>query len=293
MADNKIVPMSQFLQNPNTKSYLENLLGERTPQFVQSLTVLASSNDMLKNCERNSLLSCALKAASMNLPFDQNLGFAWAVPYAGVATFQIGWKGFVQLAMRTGQYKELGAREVREGELKGRTMIGDPIIEWLSDDDRDSKPIIGYMAGFTTVNGFQKVSYWTVKEIEKHATKYSQAYKSGRSTPWKSDFDSMALKTVLKLLLSKFGIMSTELASAVKADHAAIRINMETGEEEVTPDYIDNKLVKGLSSESQKEYLQKYGVEKVYAALEAMEAKSMNDITEAQEESFLDALATV
>lgn len=145
--------MSVYLSNENTKKYLQSILGERTGQFITSLTSLAGSSNKLQNCDRNSLLACALKATSMNLPFDPNLGFAWAVPYGNVATFQVGSKGYTQLALRTGQYRSLNARDVREGEFTGRDFVGDPIISWLSDEERADKKVIGYMAGLELTNG--------------------------------------------------------------------------------------------------------------------------------------------
>lgn len=157
--------MSVYLSNDNTKKYLQSILGEKTGQFITSLTSLAGSSKALKNCDRNSLLSCALKATSMELPFDQNLGFAWCIPYKTtaprslhshgdpiraddfVATFQVGVKGYIQLALRTGQYQSLNARDVRQGEFSGRDFVGDPIINWLPDEERANKEIIGFMAG--------------------------------------------------------------------------------------------------------------------------------------------------
>lgn len=165
--------MSTYLSNDSTKKYLSSILGERTGQFITSLTSLAGSSEMLKNCDRNSLLACALKAVSMELPFDPNLGFTWCIPYGRAATFQIGAKGYIQLALRTGQYKFIGSRDVREGEFLGRNFVGDPEIKWLPDEERINKEIIGYMAGLELVNGFRKVIFWSNQDVENHATKYS------------------------------------------------------------------------------------------------------------------------
>ena len=148
--------MSIYLSNEKTRKYLESVLGKKTGQFITSLTSLASSSKSLKNCDRNSLLACALKATSMDLPFDPNLGFAWAVPYKTTATFQIGTKGYTQLALRTGQYKALNARDVREREFCGRDFVGDPIINWLPDEERADKKIIGFMAGLQLINALCK-----------------------------------------------------------------------------------------------------------------------------------------
>ena len=297
--------MSVYLSNENTKKYLQSILGDRTGQFITSLTSLAGSSAELQNCDRNSLLSCALKATSMNLPFDPNLGFAWAVPYGNTATFQVGSKGYTQLALRTGQYRSLNARDVRQGEFAGRDFVGDPIINWLNEEERADKEIIGYMAGLELTNGFRKVIYWSVQEVEKHAERYSQGYryykrngasrsqsKSGnRQSPWASDFDKMAEKTVLKALISKYGIMSTDMQQAVQYDQSSINIDMETGEEQI--EYPDNKevyTVKYLSGEEQSELLEKYGAEKVSKALEDIKIKSLNEVTENKKDSLIEVL---
>lgn len=258
--------MSVYLSNDNTKKYLNSILGERSGQFITSLTSLAGSSEMLKNCDRNSLLACALKAVSMELPFDPNLGFTWCVPYGKTATFQIGAKGYIQLALRTGQYKFIGSRDVREGEFLGRNFVGDPEIKWLSDEERINKEIIGYMAGLELLNGFRKIIFWSNQEVENHAIRYSQSYRKYKKTGnksdaiWASQFEKMAEKTVLKALISKYGIMSTDMQKAVISDHAKLNIDLETGEENIN--YIDNpEIIEVLSGEEQKELLDRYGVD--------------------------------
>lgn len=285
--------MSVYLSNDNTKKYLQSILGEKTGQFITSLTSLAGSSKALKNCDRNSLLSCALKATSMELPFDQNLGFAWCIPYKTTATFQVGVKGYIQLALRTGQYQSLNARDVRQGEFSGRDFVGDPIINWLPDEERANKEIIGFMAGLQLVNGFKKVIYWSVPEIEKHAEKYSQSYRKYKKTGnvddtiWASQFEKMAEKTVLKSLISRYGIMSTDMQKAVKSDQSKINIDLETGEESI--EYIDNPEVtdiQNLSTEEQRKILEKYGAEKVTEVLEKLGFESLNELQKDDLEDF-------
>lgn len=237
--------MSLYLSQEKTKNYLNTILGdkEKVNQFVTSLTTLSGSNYQLKKCTNNSLLACALKATSMGLPFDQNLGFAWAVPYGNVATFQIGAKGYIQLALRTGQYRHIGSREVRKGEFLGRNFVGDPEIKWLPDDEREDLEIVGYMAGIELINGFRKSIFWTREMVEKHALRYSQSYRKYKRTGntsdaiWASDFDKMAEKTLLKLLISKYGIMSTDMQNAVISDQSKINIDLGTGAENI--EYVD------------------------------------------------------
>jgi len=243
--------VAQFLNDTNTQKYLEGMLKERTGQFVTSLVSLANTTTGLVNCEPKSLLFCGLKAAALNLPLDNNLGFAYAIPYKKKikndknvvigeiveAQFQMGWKGFVQLAQRTSLYKNINVLDIREGEL----VKWDPFTEELelnlnSDmEQRDKLPIIGYAGYFELVNGFKKVAYWQKPRVERHGRKYSKSY-SYSSSGWQTNFDSMAMKTVIKGLLSKWGPLSTEMQEAVTFDQSVIRGDLGGKQE---PEYID------------------------------------------------------
>lgn len=293
----QLVPMSKFLAQPSINGYIKNMLGNRSGAFITSLTQLATSSPQLRECDRNSLLSCALKATGMGLPFDPSLGKAYAVPYKSrdgyVAQFQLGYKGVVDLALRTGQYKHLNAMEVRQGEFKGRDDAGDPIIEWADEDEREKLPVIGYMAYFELVGGFKKRIYWTAEKVEKHAERYSQGYRyekahgasqstakaGNKSSPWVSNRDEMACKTVLKNLISKWGVMSIEYQNAIRYDQAVVTTDFETGEE--TIEYIDNEPESktSISGEQQAELLEKYGAEKVSKALKSMGLNTLNEVT--------------
>lgn len=291
----KEITMSVYLSKDDTKKYLNTILGdkERVNHFITSLTSLAGSSDSLKNCDRNSLLACALKATSMGLPFDPNLGFAWAVPYGNVATFQIGAKGYIQLALRTGRYKYIGSREVREGEFLGRNFVGDPEISWLPDNERKDLKIIGYMAGLELINGFRKVIFWTINDVEAHAQRYSQSYRKYKRTGdknnaiWALQFDKMAEKTLLKLLISKYGIMSTDMQQAVVSDQSKINIDLDTGEENI--EYIDNPAVlesDNLTDSEQQELLKKYGGEKIEKTLDKMKISSLDKLQKSDLKEF-------
>ena len=231
--------VAQFLGSTNVKKYVEGVLKERAGQFVTSLVSMANLTPGLKNCEPESLMYCGLKAASLNLPLDNNLGFAYAVPYGKEAQFQIGYKGLVQLGQRTGQYKSMNVINVHQGEL----ITWDPFTEELElnivqdQGARANLPITGYAAVFTLLNGFKKVSYWPIERVEDHAERFSKAYKNG---PWKTDFNAMARKTVLKDMLSHWGPLSTEMAEAVKFDQSVVK-HTEDGAE--YPDYVDGGLV--------------------------------------------------
>ena len=295
----QLVPMSKFLAQPNINGYLKGMLGDRSGAFITSLTQLATSSPQLRECDRNSLLSCALKATGMGLPFDVSLGKAFAVPYKGrdgyVAQFQLGYKGVVDLALRTGQYKHLNAMEVREGEFSGRDEGGDPIINWIDEDERESKPVVGYMAFLELRSGYKKRIYWSNKKIEDHATRYSQGYRyekshgasqstarsGNKSSPWVSNRDEMAEKTVLKSLISKWGPVSIEYQDAVRYDQAVVTTDFETGEESV--EYVDNDdsdKPTPLSGEQQAELLKKYGADKVQQALKLGGYATLNEVTD-------------
>lgn len=232
-----ILGFTAKLNGSHMSNYLLQTLGEKKGEFVANVTTLVSNNKNLQDCDANSIIFSALKATALDLPLDQNLGFAYVIPYNKQAQFQMGYKGFVQLAMRSGQFKTINVRDVREGEIVGEDFISGE-MQFKRVEDRESKPIVGYVAYFRLINGFEKMSYWTMKELELHAKKYSQTYSSSKdyvrnSSKWTTDFDGMAKKTALKLLLSKYAPLSIQMQSAIKADQAVIT---EQGER-----YIDNE----------------------------------------------------
>ena len=232
-----------ILNHQSMQKYLLETLGDKKQEFVANITTLVSNDVKLQECEAKSVIFSALKATALDLPLDPNLGMAYVIPFKnkskGIkeAQFQIGYKGFTQLAMRSGQFKTINVRDVREGEIVGEDFISGE-MQFKRIEGREDKPIIGYVAYFRLINGFEKMSYWTKKEIEDHATKYSQSYSSKdeyvrKNSNWSTNFDGMAEKTVIKLLLSKYAPLSIEMQSAIKADQAVIT---EQGER-----YIDNE----------------------------------------------------
>ena len=235
--------VAQFLGSVNVKKYIEGVLKERAGQFVTSLVSMANLTPGLRDCNPESLMYCGMKAASLNLPLDNNLGFAYAVPYGKEAQFQIGYRGFVQLGQRTGQYQSMNVINIHKGEL----ISWDPFTEILEleiNQDQVYKAnleVIGYAAVFTLINGFKKVSYWPIARVEAHAKRFSKAYNNG---PWKTDFHAMARKTVLKEMLSKWGPLSTEMAEAVKFDQAVVKHD-ESGTE--YPEYVDGATVEDVT----------------------------------------------
>lgn len=233
---------NQLIGRTQTQNYLQQVLGSKKSAFVNNITALVANNKMLQECEPLTIMYAGIKATALDLPLDSNLGFAYVIPYnnrkAGKveAQFQLGYKGFIQLAIRSGQFRTLNVTDIREGEVHEVNILTGE-IRFSAVENRISKPVIGYAAYFELTNGFSKTLYMTKEEVEAHAKRYSQTYSSKyestrESSKWSTDFDAMAKKTVLKLLLSKYAPLSVEMAEAQKADQAVVR---ESGY-----DYVDN-----------------------------------------------------
>lgn len=193
-------------------------LGSKGRQFLASVLSLVNENPRLAECDAKSVYNSCLIAATLDLPINRNLGFAYVVPYGNEkkAQFQMGYKGYVQLGIRSGQFLDLDAREVHEGEFLGLDeMTGAPRFKF--DITKQSASVCGYMAYFELANGFRKFMYMDNSQVKKHARKYSKNY-DRKSSVWSTDFNVMAKKTVLKLLLSKFAPLSTDMARAIEED---------------------------------------------------------------------------
>lgn len=209
-----------LMDSPAVKKRFEEVLCERAPQYMSSIVNLVNSDTNLKKCEPMSVIASCMVAATMDLPVDKNLGYAWVVPYKDKAQFQIGYKGFIQLALRTGQYKAINVVEIRDGEL----ISWNPLSEEVEIDftERKSNKVIGYAGYFKLLNGFEKTVYWSKEDMEAHAKKFSKTY-NFKNSVWQTDFDSMAKKTVIRNLLSKWGILSIEMQKAYTADNNTIK----------------------------------------------------------------------
>ncbi len=222
-----------LLKNVNIKSRFEEMLGRKAAGFMSSIISVTNQSKMLKTADPTTILSAAAVAASLDLPINPSLGFAHIVPYKDnkkgmtIAQFQMGWKGFIQLAQRSGKYETINVAIVYDGELvKYDRFTGR--MEFDSTK-RSSDKITGYVAYFKLLNGFEKYYYMTKDEAARHGRRYSKSYETGQ---WTKDFDVMAMKTVVKMLLSKFGILSIEMQKAVELDQAMIN-------EDGSPEYID------------------------------------------------------
>ncbi|MCY7823868.1 recombinase RecT [Bacillus inaquosorum] len=212
--------MKGLLSSPSVIKRFEEVLGKRATQFTASILSLYNSEQMLQKTDPMSVISSAMVAATLDLPIDKNLGYAWIVPYGGKAQFQLGYKGYIQLALRTGQYKSINCISIHEGELQKWNPLTEEIE--IDFEKRESDAVIGYAAYFELINGFRKTVYWTKAQVEKHKKKFSKS-----DFGWKNDWDAMALKTVLKAVLSKWGILSVEMQKAViEEDETRERIDI-------------------------------------------------------------------
>lgn len=196
-----------LLNSDAIKRRFEEVLKQRAPQYMSSILNLVNSDANLQNCEPISIIASCMVAATLDLPVDKNLGYAWIIGYKDRATFQLGYKGYIQLALRTAQYKSMNVIEVHEGEL----LSWNPLTEELEIDfnEKRSDAIIGYAGYFELLNGFKKSVYWSKEAIEKHKKKFSKS-----DFGWSKDFDAMAKKTVIRNMLSKWGILSIEMQKA-------------------------------------------------------------------------------
>jgi recombination protein RecT len=212
--------MNTMLDGEKMRSRFDELLGKRAPQFISSVVSLVNADKNMQQAFYEApmtIIQAALKAATFDLPVDQNLGYAYIVPFKnkGVmsATFILGWKGMHQLALRTGAYKTINVIDVRQGELKSYNRLTEEVdIDFEDDEDkRESLPIIGYVGYYKLVNGAEKTIYMTVKQIENHEKKNRKGDYMGKG--WRDDWDAMARKTVYRRLIGKWGVMSIDYQS--------------------------------------------------------------------------------
>lgn len=237
---------NKTITNTKTQDYLASVLGEKKGQFVSNLTTLVANDKNLQECEPITTMYAAMIATSLDLPLNRNLGFAYVIPYKNnkegktEAQFQIGYKGLLQLAIRSGQFSTINVTDIREGEIETFDLLTGE-IKFTAKPNREQLPIIGYASFFRLNNGFAKTLYMTKSEVEAHGLRYSQTFSSKndyvrKSSKWTTDFDAMARKTVLKLLLSRYAPLSVEMQKAVTSDQAVFRNDTDT------PTYIDNEI---------------------------------------------------
>lgn len=233
-----------YLTQEAVKDQINKVVGGKNgTRFITSIVSAVNTNPALAECTNTSILSGALLGHSLSLSPSPQLGQYYLVPFknnkAGVteAQFQLGYKGYIQLAIRSGQYKKLNVLAIKEGELRSFDPLNEEIDVKLIEDEeeREQAKTIGYYAMFEYVNGFRKAIYWSKTKMEAHAIKYSKGYQAKKGyTFWEKDFDGMAYKTMLRQLISKWGIMSIDMMSAIDADMAVIH-------EDGTKDYVDTE----------------------------------------------------
>lgn len=240
---NQKLGITTYLSNDAVKNQINSIVGGKNgPRFISSIVSAVNANSQLQQCTNQSILSGALLGESLNLSPSPQLGQYYLVPFndrekGKVAQFQLGYKGYIQLAIRSGQYKKLNVLAIKEGELIRFDPLNEEIEVKLIEDEeaREEAETIGYYAMFEYTNGFRKAIYWSKKKMEAHAMKYSMGYRAKKGyTFWEKDFDGMAYKTMLRQLISKWGIMSIDMQTAIDADMAVINADG-------TKNYVDNE----------------------------------------------------
>ncbi|EPD1733520.1 recombinase RecT [Enterococcus hirae] len=225
-----------LMSQPAMKKKFNDILHEKSDAFMGSLLTLVGGDDYLSKAEPMTIIASALKAATMDLPIDKNLEYAYIVPFNrkenvgkewithNEAQFILGYKGYIQLAQRSGQYKALNAIEIYEGQL----IEWNPLTEefQFNYNAKQSDRVIGYVGFFELLNGFKKTVYWTKQEVEAHRIKHAKGFDKTKLTgAWKENYDAMAIKTVLRNMLAKWGILSVEMQNAVTSDERVFRFD--------------------------------------------------------------------
>lgn len=231
MANNQLTTQ---LKSDAVKQRFAEVLGDKANGFVASMLSVVNNNNLLSKASFDTVYTAAMKAATLDLPIEPSLGFAYIVPYKGQAQFQIGYKGLIQLALRSGQVKKINAGPVYQEQF----ISYDPLFEELEVDfskqPKANELPVGYFATLQLTNGFKKLIYWTRERVEAHGKKYSQSYNS-KYSPWQTDFDAMARKTLLKSIISTYAPLSTEMRDAIEADNKVVDFP-KNEVKDVTPD---------------------------------------------------------
>lgn len=305
VASTQQITVKQFVNMNSTKKRFEDVLGKRAPQFMSSLVSVVNSNQDLQHVEAASVINSALVAAALDLPINSSLGYMYIVPYKGQAQPQIGYRGYIQLAQRSGRYKRINALPVYEDEYKGWNPLTEELKYEADFKDRGDEQPVGYYGTFELLNGFQKNVYWTRQQIDNRRKRFSQSGGKNSDKPkgvWAKHYDAMALKTVLRNLLTKWGPMTVDMQTAYGAD-----------EEEYSEEPRDVTPVQDVSSAQSKEGYQTQDIlnsfdqaEKEKATEEKKQTKKpvktarknsskgdqVNGTSESQEELFPDGTIT-
>lgn len=226
VAQKEAKTLKGMLEMPAYKNKFNEMLGKKAAGFMSSIIAVTNNNKYLAKANPATVIGAAAQAAMLDLPINQSLGFAYIVPYGNEAQFQLGYKGYIQLAQRSGQYVDIGAKTVYEGELEYENRL----LDKFKFGERTGDKVIGYLAYFRLTNGFEKMLFMELDEMIAHAKKYSKNYKGGTDKWGLTDFNTMAEKTVLKRLLSKYGPLSIEsiqMSQALSNDGSVISMNKD------------------------------------------------------------------
>ena len=226
VAQKEAKTLKGMLEMPAYKNKFNEMLGKKAAGFMSSIIAVTNNNKLLAKANPATVIGAAAQAAMLDLPINQSLGFAYIVPYKGAAQFQLGYKGYIQLAQRSGQYVDIGAKTVYEGELEYENRL----LDKFKFGERTGDKVIGYLAYFRLTNGFEKMLFMELDEMIAHAKKYSKSYSGGTEKWGLAEFDVMAEKTVLKRLLSKYGPLSIEsiqMSQALSNDGGVISMNKD------------------------------------------------------------------
>lgn len=246
--------VNTFLDRDGLRKRFDELLGKRSPQFISSIVSMVNADANMQQAFYEApmtVIQAALKAATFDLPIDQNLGYAYIVPFKNYkkdtgkkvmeASFILGWKGMHQLALRTGAYKTINVVDIRDGELKSYNRLTEEVdIDFIEDEaERESRPVIGYVGYYRLVNGAEKTIYMSVKAIENHEKKFRKGEYQGKG--WRDDWDAMARKTVYRKLIGKWGVMSIDYQDKASSVEIAKQMQEEYGLENsnvIVADYV-------------------------------------------------------
>lgn len=247
--------VGEIMRSPGVVAKINDVLGSEkvAAGFISSVISIANGSKQLRTADPMTVVGAAMVAATLQLPVVPTIGLAYIVPYKGNAQFQIGYKGLIELAERSGQFKNIIDEVVYDGQLVRKNKFTGEYI--FDEDAKKSDKVIGYMARFDLINGFSKTIFWSKEEIETHAKKFSQAYRSGYDSPWSSDFDAMARKTVLKALFSKYAPKSIQMQNAISYDQTSVKANAEViaGAEPINIDAFDVEYIDTPDSASASE----------------------------------------
>lgn len=249
----KRLGISAYMSQEGVKAQINKVVGKNSERFVASIISAVNQTPALQECTNKSILAGALVGEALKLSPSPVLGNYYLVPFndrnkGKVAQFQLGYKGYIQLALRSGQYKKLNVMAIKEGELIRFDPLNEDIeVNLIADEvERENAETIGYYAMFEYINGFRKAMYWSKEKMEAHAMKYSKGYQAKKGyTFWEKDFDAMAYKTMLRQLISKWGIMSIDMVTALDADMAVIN-------EDGSKDYIETEEIIDTTAEEVK-----------------------------------------